>query len=161
MNSDGTGVTAANLRDAIVYCPRCGAETFYDADALRARGRPAGRLDPSVPRPHPPGSCWSCGADVPLPARIRIGRHVVVLNHDSQLFPHHLDDQRLYDFSRPVAAVGRHPVDPTIWGLRNLSDERWAITGADGTKDVPPGRAVTLAAGTRIHFGRVEGEVRV
>jgi hypothetical protein len=137
----------ARLRDAIVYCGRCGAENFYDAGVLRGQGHP--------------NSCWSCGAAVLLPARIRIGRNVVMLNHDSQLFPHHLDDQRLYDFSRPAAAVARHPVDPSVWGLRNVSDEKWVVVARDGPAEVPPGRSVTLTVGTRIHFGKVEGEVRV
>jgi hypothetical protein len=138
------------LRDAIVYCPACAAESFYDADALlRSGGRP--------------GPCWACGAPLALPPRIRIGRQVVLLNHDTQLYPHHLDDARLYDFSRPAAAITPHPHDPGRWGLKNLSGEKWTVgagTGA-GTRDVPPGRSVTLQSGTRIHFGRAEGEIRV
>jgi eukaryotic-like serine/threonine-protein kinase len=135
------------LRDSIVYCTQCGAENFYDAETLRATGRP--------------GECWGCGGVVQLPARIRIGRSVVMLNHDAMLFPHHLDDGKLYDFSRPSAAVSRHPSDLRIWGLKNLSDEKWVVAGADGTRDVGPGRSVTLAMGTRIQFGRSEGEIRV
>lgn len=138
----------ARLRDAIVYCAACGAESFYDAAALRdGSGKP--------------GPCWACGAALSLPPRIRIGRHVVLLNHDTQLFPHHLDDQRLYDFSRPAAAMAQHPGDPRVWGLKNLSGEKWVIAARDGARDVPPGRSVTLTSGTRIHFGRTEGEVRV
>ncbi|MGH2350064.1 MAG: protein kinase domain-containing protein [Chloroflexota bacterium] len=136
------------LRDSLVYCPHCTVENFYDAAALRESG---GR----------PGVCWSCGADLHLPPRIRIGKHVVLLNHDAQLFPHHVDDQRLYDFSRPAAAMAQHPTDPRIWGLKNLSDDKWVVIGGDGAKDVAPGRSVTLALGTRIHFGKVEGEIRV
>jgi hypothetical protein len=98
---------------------------------------------------------------LPLPPRIRVGRSVVVLNHDTRLFPHHVDDQRLYDFSRPVAAVSRHPQNPALWGLQNVSTEKWVISAADGVKDVAPGRNVTLAPGIRINFGRAEGEVRV
>ncbi len=135
------------LRDAIVYCTACGAENFYDADALRARGTP--------------GSCWACSQGLRLPPRLRIGRSIVVLNHDSKLFPHHVDDQRLYDFSHPVAIVSQHPRDPSIWGLTNTSTEKWVISSAAGTQDVAPGRSVTLALGTRINFGKVEGEVRV
>lgn len=138
----------ARLRDAIVYCTACGAESFYDAAALRdGSGKP--------------GPCWACGVALSLPPRIRIGRHVVLLNHDTQLFPHHLDDQRLYDFSRPAAAMAQHPGDPRVWGLKNLSGEKWVIAARDGARDVPPGRSVTLTSGTRIHFGRTEGEVRV
>lgn len=137
----------SRLRDSIVYCSGCGAENFYDSEALRATG--------SLP------TCWSCRASIPLPPRIRLGRHVVMLNHDSVLFPHHLDEQRLYDFSSPVAAVARHPAQPNVWGLRNLTPECWVARSTDSVRNVAPGQSVTLALGTRIQFGRAEGEVRV
>jgi len=137
------------LRDSIVYCAQCGAESFYDADALRDSG---GK----------PGSCWSCRAEIQLPPRIRVGNSIVMLNHDTQLFPHHVDDQRLYDFSQPVAAVTQHPKDPSIWGLKNLSGEKWVITTADGAiKDVGPGRSVRLEVGVKVNFGKTEGEIRL
>jgi DNA-binding helix-hairpin-helix protein with protein kinase domain len=138
------------LRDAIVYCPKCATENFYDADALKASG--------GARRP-----CWSCGEGVPLPPRLRIGKDVlVVLRHDAKLFPHHVDVSRMYDFSAPVAEVTVHPTDPTIWGLKNLSGEKWVCATAAGSgKEVAPGRSVTLAAGTRIDFGRAQGEIRV
>jgi eukaryotic-like serine/threonine-protein kinase len=131
-----------------MYCADCGAENFYDAEVLRA---PGGGLR----------TCWACGKQLRLPPRIRVGRSVVMLNHNTQLFPHHVDDRKLYDFSRPVAAVSQHPSDPSIWGLKNLSPEKWVISAADGMRDVAPGRSVTLALGTKIHFGHLEGEVRV
>jgi eukaryotic-like serine/threonine-protein kinase len=137
----------ARLRDSIVLCGACGAENFYDADTLRATGSP--------------GACWSCNAGLRLPVRIKVGRHVVMLNHDAMLFPHHLDETKLYDFSRPAAAITQHPSDPRIWGLKNLSPEKWVAVGGEGTRDVAPGRSVTLVQGTRIQFGRVEGEIRV
>jgi hypothetical protein len=140
------------LRDSIIYCALCGAENFYDADAQQAAG---GR----------PGSCWSCARTLQLPPRIRVGspvrKNIVMLNHDTQLFPHHIDDRQMYDFSQPVAAVSRHPTDSRIWGLRNLSNLKWAATATDGTvKDVEPGRSLTLATGVTIHFGTAEGEIR-
>ena len=89
------------LRDSIVYCSQCGAENFYDVDTLKAaEGRPA--------------PCWSCKGEIRLPARIRVGKNIVMLNHDTQLFPHHIDDQEMYDFSNPVAAITQHPNDPNI-----------------------------------------------
>jgi eukaryotic-like serine/threonine-protein kinase len=138
----------ARLRDWIVYCSSCSAENFYDADTLRAGGE--------LP------TCWSCQAELKLPPRIRIGKHIVMLNHDSKLYLHHVDDQRLYDFSTAVAEVTRHPSDPRIWGLKNLSSGGWTVTPTDGiSKSVESGRNVTLAVGTKIQFGRAEGEIRV
>ena len=141
--------TMVELRDAIFYCPHCSLENFYDSQALKASGRN-------------PGLCWACAAQLRLPPRIRIGKSVVMLNHDTKLFPHHIDDGRLYDFSEPVASVASHPANPSVWGLKNLSPDKWFITAADGSvKEVAPERSVTLAVGTKIQFGKIEGEIRV
>jgi eukaryotic-like serine/threonine-protein kinase len=137
------------LRDSIFYCPYCSLENFYDADKLKASGGN-------------PGLCWSCAAQLALPPRIRIGEHVVMLNQDTKLFPHHTDDDRLYDFSRAVADVTTHPTHKNIRGLKNLSNEKWVVTTTDGdVRDVEPGRSVTLAAGTKIQFGKAEGMIRI
>jgi DNA-binding helix-hairpin-helix protein with protein kinase domain len=137
------------LRDAIFYCAHCGLENFYDAQALKAN---AGN----------PGLCWACAAQLRLPPRVRLGKSVVMLNHDTKLYPHHTDDTRLYDFSAPVASVGVHPTNPNIWGLKNLSAGKWLVAAADGSmKDVDPERSVTLAVGTKIQFGTMQGEIRL
>ena len=137
------------LRDSVFYCANCGAESFYDVEAFRAAG---GKL----------GVCWACDEALVLPPRLRIEKGIVMLNHDTQLYPHHLDDQRMYDFSQPLAEVTQHPTRPDLWGLKNLTTEKWVITTDDGTvKDVEPGRNVPLAVGTRINFGKKEGEIRV
>lgn len=135
------------LRDSIFYCPHCGLENFCDVEALKRSGTD-------------PGSCWSCGRALRLPPRIRIGESVIMLNHDAELFPHHTGDE-MYDFSQPTATVTQHPKDPRIWGLKNLSDEKWVTTASDGTmRDVEPGRNVRLARDTTINFGGKVGEIR-
>ncbi|MGI8495924.1 MAG: protein kinase domain-containing protein, partial [Pyrinomonadaceae bacterium] len=137
------------LRDSIFYCQHCSLENFYDSIALKAGGGNA-------------GLCWACAVQLQLPPRIRIGKSVVMLNHDTQIFPHHVDDSRLYDFSAPIASVAAHPTNPNVWGLKNLSVQKWFITAADGSvKDVEPNKSVTLADGTKIQFGKVEGEIKI
>lgn len=133
------------LRDSIVYCSGCGAENFYEKERLNAN------------RPH---ICWSCNTAIQLPPRIRIGNSVIMLNHDSKLFPHHLGN--LYDFTAPIAEVVRHPQKPNVWGLKNLSQDKWVVSRQDGTmSEVSPGRSATIAVGVKIHFGAAEGEVRL
>jgi len=135
------------LRDSILYCNSCGTENFYDADQLQDNG---GVLSP----------CWACEQPIKLPPRIRIDQSVIMLNRDSQLFPHHLGNT--YQFDRPMAEVSRHPTNLNIWGLKNLSDRRWTITTADGAmKDIEPNQSLTLAVGTKINFGQVTGEIRL
>ena len=136
------------MRDAIIYCPKCGSENFYSAEKLKAAGNP--------------GACWACNATLVVPPRIRINDAIVMLNWDTKLYPHHIDNSRLYDFSKPVAEVNQHPSDPSVWGLRNLADEKWVITTDDGAiLDVEPGRNVRLAVGTKVNFGKKEGEIRL
>lgn len=141
--------TMVTLRDSIFYCPHCSLENFYDAQALKVA---AGN----------PGLCWACATQLRLPPRLRLGKSVVMLNHDTKLFPHHVDDSRLYDFSAPIASVAVHPTNPNVWGLKNLSQDKWFITSAGGNvKDVEFEKSVTLAVGTKIQFGRIEGEIRM
>ncbi len=136
------------MRDAIIYCPKCGSENFYSAEKLKATGNP--------------GACWACNATLVVPPRIRINDAIVMLNWDTKLYPHHIDNSRLYDFSKPVAEVNQHPSDPSVWGLRNLADEKWVITTDEGAiLDVEPGRNVRLAVGTKVNFGKKEGEIRL
>lgn len=138
--------TMVRLRDTIFRCPDCRCENFFDLN------RPQGSSSPA---------CWNCQLPLPTPGRIRIGKILVMLNQDTQLFPHHIDDQRLYDFSKPVAMVNRHP-QQAIWGLQNLSSTSWQVALADGTiGECPPGRTVQLKEATRINFGKAEGEILV
>jgi serine/threonine protein kinase len=135
------------LRDCIIYCGHCKAENFYDADA---------HTSPTSGQ----SSCWSCRRQLHPPPRLRIARSEVMLNHNAHLFPHHVDDERKYDFTQPLATVTPHPTEPNVWGLKNLSRQNWSATNTRGeVKDVAPGRSVTLAMGTRINFGRAEGEI--
>lgn len=135
------------LRDCIIYCGHCKAENFCDSDAISITNK-ADTV------------CWSCKRPLQPPPRLRIARTEVMLNHDANLFPHHVDDERKYDFTQPLATVTRHPTEPNIWGLKNLSRENWSATNIKGeVNDVRPGRSVTLAVGTRINFGRSEGEI--
>lgn len=141
----------ARARDSIVYCSNanCGVENFYEADRLKTNeGAQA--------------NCWGCGRPCRLPPRIRIDRHVVVLNFGTRLFPHHIAGQPTYDFSAPVAEVVQHPANPEVWGLKNLSKAKWVCTLPDGTiRDVEPERSLPLADGVKVSFGKVEGEIRV
>jgi hypothetical protein len=60
-----------------------------------------------------------------------------------------------------IAEVGRNPNDPSILGLKNLSRTAWTATLANRDRvQVEPGRNVRIAAGTRISFGSIDGEIK-
>ncbi|PQJ95879.1 protein kinase domain-containing protein [Chromatium okenii] len=140
--------TLMQMRDSILYCGSCGAENFYDVEALRNNNG----------QPYP---CWSCQRNLTLPFRLRVGREIVMLNHDTKLFPHHIDPQQRYDLSQSVAEMQQHPQQKNVWGLKNLSDAKWVVTMPDGVvRDVEPGRSVSLVSGVKIQFGHQEGEIR-
>ena len=84
-----------------------------------------------------------------------------MLNDHARLYPHHMADGRDHDFSAPVAEVVRHPTDASVWGLRNLTGQKWVMTNAAGVvSDVEPGRSARLATDVKVDFGRVTGDVR-
>lgn len=135
------------LRDSVIYCSKCKAENFYDPQRIQADGGA--------------GKCWSCQRDLKLPARIRIGTNVVMLNHDTELCHHHIDAAGGYDFTKVIASVSQHPSDPTKWGLKNNSGSRWTCNYQDGrVVDVEPGKNLALQSGIRVNFGKAEGEIR-
>lgn len=138
--------TIIKLRDSIVYCAGCGAENFFDAENAETSGSA--------------GVCWSCKRSVIPPLRLRIGKDTVMLNHDTKLFPHHTDRSRRFDFTHPVAEMSRAPHNPNLWGLKNLTSDKWVATKSDGAlQDVAPGRSISLANGTTIRFGNCDGMV--
>jgi len=130
------------LADLILYCSQCGKENFHD---------PIGTAAP----------CWACKKPIVKPLGLSMGTdRLVMLNHDTQLFPHHIDEQRAHDFSQPLGSVQRHPTDPQVWGLKNLSTQNWSCTLANGSVvDIAPGRSVTLALGSTVHFGNMKAQI--
>lgn len=129
----------ARLRDLIVHCPECGLEAFYD---------------------HEPPTCWGCGRRIAPPPRLRLPEKTVMLDRGAELYPHHLEPDAAYDFSRPLARVVPHPVRPDVLGLRNDSGRPWKAVLDGGREEVvAPGRSVRVGAGVRIRFGEVCGEV--
>ena len=135
------------LRDSIFPCRHCGRENFYHED-------------------RPSGLClWpSCGKPLQKPMLLRIERTTsgatipLVLGSETLLFPHHLSGKD-YDFSVPLATVAQHPQRPEIWGLRNLGQAAWTVAADGETKQVEPGKSLTLRAGARINFGQRTGVV--
>jgi serine/threonine protein kinase len=135
------------LRDSIIYCSNCGEQNFLDSDHLKKIS------EENI-------TCWSCKHQVQPPLRIRFNKNIVMLNYDTQLFVHHVNPQKIFDFSEPIAQVTQHPTNVNIWGLQNLSNLKWVSTSATGEiHDIEPRRSVKLAVGTKINFGQEEGEI--
>jgi hypothetical protein len=85
---------------------------------------------------------------------------LVMLNHDTCLFSHHLRED--LDFDTEMARVVQKPDDPRQWGLKNMSGEKWTLARPDGSiVDVAPHGSAPLVSGNVIHFGQVRGQIRL
>ncbi|MCE0522203.1 MAG: hypothetical protein LV480_04760 [Methylacidiphilales bacterium] len=136
------------MRDQIYYCHACGAENFLTDEG-------------DLPGPLGEQKCWFCH-DAPVPPmRLLFGRHSIVLNQDTLLYPHHLDANRRNDYSEVMAEMVPHPKRPDVWGLKNVSGQTWKTVPPSGAPivEVASGRSVSLVPGLRIRFGASEGTV--
>ncbi len=131
----------AQLRDVVVYCQACGSQNLHEEHVTRR--------------------CWSCTETIVPPPRLKFGaRTSMVLNHDTELFPHHLE--RNYDYSHAIGAVRRHPENEAVWGLQNLGATAWSVqVPNEAATLVIPGRSATLTEGLTIDFGSAQAVVTV
>jgi eukaryotic-like serine/threonine-protein kinase len=137
------------LRDLICYCSNCHAENFFDPDEQMTNSEIHYQL------------CYSCGNSFASPLRLHIDKKIIMINDNTELYPHHIDLDSQYDFSKPIAEVTRHPTNPSRAGLKNITNEKWVITTKEGkTYDIEPTKNVPILLGTKIYFGKSTGEIR-
>ncbi len=134
----------SKLRDSILYCT-CGAENFYDLEAIQKQGHI--------------NKCWACGKEIVLPPRIKIGNKIIMLNHDTKLYSHHLDD-KAWNFHKPIAEVVSNPTNPAIWGLKNLRDESFFVTIGGSVTEIAKGKTQRIIKDSTINFGQATGEIK-
>lgn len=137
----------AKYLDSIFPC-LCGAENFYCSETLKAS-------------PNQQLHCWACQSGLPTPIRIRLGKTVVMLNHDSKLYQHHTNPDMPIDYDTATAQVVQNPNKPSLWGLKNLTTNNWQTINPAGTStDVLPGKNAVLGDGIQLNFGKITGEIR-
>jgi serine/threonine protein kinase len=135
----------SKLRDGLFTCPSCGQETLFDQDVVNS--------DRAM-------ECFWCRSRLQTPMRLRVGNEVLSISPEMHIYPHHLGE--FYNFNAPVAKMSRHPKDPNKWGIKNLTENKWTFSGADGLlKEVPPGRSMPLRKNIEINFGTVRGIIQV
>jgi len=118
----------ARTLDRRQICPACGQENFRSHQS-------------------PPPPCWSCGAALPAPLRLRLPCGAVVAAAGTNLYRHHFDRLQLPQLRQPLAEVVAHPSDAAILGLRNGGPTPWQVTLVQGQElQVEPGRSCNLAA---------------
>ena len=136
------------MRDQIYYCHKCGAENFLADEG-------------NLPNPLAEQECWFCHEKPVPPMRLMVGRHSIVLNQDTLLYPHHLDVNRRNDYSEIWGQMVPHPKRADVWGLKNVSGQTWSTTPPSGAPlvEVASGKSVSLIPGLKIRFGVSDGIV--
>jgi serine/threonine protein kinase len=171
-------VALLELRDLMFYCRKCGSENFlepYSGETLRI-GKGITNIvnydnmattilqnirhlknNDYVPICWNP-SCKSTGHEIMY---ILIDeRKIITLNHDTQIYIHHVDLSFEYDFTRIVAKITKHPSNDHLWGLKNLSDRIWIVDKPNSnTIEVFPNQSLLLIPNTTIDFGKTKGTI--
>jgi len=144
------------LRESVFPCPLCGRDVLLDTAALANSG--------SIGCWHP--RCKGHNAALNLPPRLKIKagsrERSIPLNANTRLLDYQLLP-REYDLDKGDKIVGemtQNPVDPTKWGIRNLSREHWQATLPNGAiNDVQPKKSFGLVNGLKIDFKTATAEI--
>jgi len=126
--------TLIALMDSIYSCFNCGVDNFYDAEKYK--------IEKSL------GKCWNCKKELKLPDRIKINNFILMLNPGTQITNYHVSQAvgQVYDIGNIVAEVIRHPDNPNITCLKNLSKNKWVFNGNETIK-INPSESLILGNG--------------
>jgi hypothetical protein len=91
---------------------------------------------------------------------LRLGSRIIPLNAETHLSTSEIPSLTSAASNGVVATVSAHPRDELLLGMKNLSDRAWWATDSQGDmKMIEPENTLTLALGTKIEFGEIEGEI--
>lgn len=120
------------LRGDICACT-CGAQSFVSG----------GDTDGKI--------VCACGNHYNPPLALHLGRQRILLFDGAELFDENVN---------VVGEVVRNKLNPSLWGLKNLSAEIWQCTLPNGQeKQIVPGSAVPVFNGTGVVIGGAAGEI--
>lgn len=136
----------ALLRSALMYCYSCGNQVFYRRECLNSSY-----------------SCPHCHKEIEyLPPRLKVGNRILLLNHDTILYANQILESNLMDYDKPFLKVEVHPVHEKFWGIRNLTENAWKVSGnTDNEKTIMTDDVVTLVEGLNIDFGTASGSIKL
>lgn len=124
----------SSLRNQLIVCSHCSAETFVDLDK--------------------PSNCMECGKPLKVNFRIQSNNHgCIALSPQKNVF--------LGKSQQPIAVVRINKADPSVWALQNLSSTPWMIETPSGKlKEVAPNEIMPTKPGLKITFSQGEkGEI--
>ncbi|TAF13260.1 MAG: hypothetical protein EAZ73_30470 [Oscillatoriales cyanobacterium] len=94
------------------------------------------------------------------PFLLKLGSRVIPLTAGTQLFTSDIPSLTAAASNGAVAVVNSRSPNELSLGLTNLGDRSWWATDSQGDmKMVEPESTLTLALGTKIEFGEIQGEI--
>ncbi len=91
---------------------------------------------------------------------LKLGSRIIPLNEGTQLLTSDIPSLKATASKGVVAAINSHSKHELSLGLTNLGDRAWWATDIQGEmKMIEPESTLTLAVGTKIEFGEIEGEI--
>jgi serine/threonine protein kinase len=135
--------TLVRLRDELfVICPSCGR-----AIPLTSANRETNL------------SCGGCGGSFSYPKTLNIKKYSIPLFPGKKLYACHTVDAN-DDYTTVTGEVVMNKNNPSLWGIKNLSNDAWTMTPPAGeAKPVPPGGGIPIGAGVAVDFKGVSGEI--
>jgi len=122
----------------------------------------APEIKPSPPRA--PAAAAEAKPQEAAPATtlvVKIGRVTRAVAAGTTIEPMHLGMAGAGRGHGPIAEIVPNPNDPSVLGLRNLSDRTYRATMPDGKAiEIARGETARLVAGVIIDFGGIEGTVQ-
>lgn len=136
------------MRDNYIQCPFCGAINIWDPEISKF-------------------ICWNkkCSKKIPVPIQLILTTQKSILHfilRKDSLISKYYENGSMDDLDKNIAMVVQNPQNPSVWGLRNLTEITWQATMPDGKiQDVPPQRAIPLVPGTKFTMGSIgKGEIQ-
>jgi serine/threonine protein kinase len=129
------------FRDRLLTCPSCNNELPLPEDT-------AGKVE-----------CRHCRHSYSYPPRLEIGKYQVPLFPRTKLFACHTSAGN-DDYSTVAGEVIMNRNNPSLWGIKNLSDDVWYMETPGGEiKDIGNGSVIPIAVGLKIRFRDVRGTI--
>jgi RsiW-degrading membrane proteinase PrsW (M82 family) len=90
---------------------------------------------------------------------LQLSGNTVGLYLGTYLFESDVPGSRSQARNGMIGEVNSNPKDPTILGLKNLSNRPWSVTAAGRSNSVSPGQSTRLVVGAQIDFGSAKGKI--
>jgi serine/threonine protein kinase len=135
------------LRDDIIVCP-CGNPIFinnanFDSNNIAV--------------------CQSCSKKFSKPMQLEIKSFAVNMFPKNKLYKCHTASNinDIDDYIVETGEIIQNKNNPSLWGVRNISQDTWLIKTPDGTeKQIPPNSVVPIADKVEITFVNVMGKIK-